>query len=606
MNYTITASSDFGSCQADEQQVTFTANNDYDQSFFQITIDFPDWEKDCYVMMPACAYNGNRIARVKRGYPPMYQPQESGLGCQPLMTEVPALNPDGSGSIQVTSGDMAVPCLGLFYKEKKQGFLLFAQQEVKEKNIGFTVSAGTLTLSYPANRSDLYRFCREHDTSGDQGIPMKKGEQLCSKYKIISFDCQDIPHLFREFFSYRKCLMKSPRAKFGYTKELWDLQEQKFQKYNWSGEYYAEMSKVWQCGWVGGGMSSYPLLQYGTAESKQRAIQTLDYLTSHQAPSGFYYGTIKEGVITNDNFQTPGMEHLHLIRKSADSLYFLLKHFAITQPKPAWVESAKKCADAFVKLFQTYGTFGQFINVMTGEMIVDCSTSGAMGPGALAKAWEYFGKEEYLTTAKQACKFYYQHHVCQGITSGGPGEILSAPDSESAFAMLESCMALFEATKEQLWLEYAQDCAHLCSSWVVTYAYKFPKGSEFRRLGINTVGSVFANVQNKHSAPGICTLSGDSLFKLYRYTGNHAYLELIKDIAYFLPQCVSTEDRPIYTYDQPPKKLPAGFINERVNMSDWETSRCVGGVFYGSCWCETSLLLTFTELMHYPQMREEI
>ena len=108
---------------------------------------------------------------------------------------------------------------------------------------------------------------------------------------------------------------------------------------------------------------------------------------------------------------------------------------------------------------------------------------------------------------------------------------------------------------------------------------------------------MFANVQNKHSAPGLCTASGDAIYKLYKYTGNKAYLELLRDIVSFLPQCVSTEERPIYSWDQPPKKLLPGCICERVNTSDWEGPEYVGGVFDVSCWCETAVLLTFMEVI---------
>ena len=146
--------------------------------------------------------------------------------------------------------------------------------------------------------------------------------------------------------------------------------------------------------------------------------------------------------------------------------------------------------------------------------------------------------------------------------------------------------------------------AHYSSSWVVSYSYRFPKESEFNRIGYNTVGSVFANVQNKHSAPGICTLSGNSLLKLYRYTKNTEYLELIKDIAYCIPQSVSTEEKPIYSWDNPPRKLIPGTICERVNMSDWEDFPYVGGVFDATCWPETSLTLSFTELMTENEMIE--
>ena len=43
--------------------------------------------------------------------------------------------------------------------------------------------------------------------------------------------------------------------------------------------------------------------------------------------------------------------------------------------------------------------------------------------------------------------------------------------------------------------------------------------------------------------------------------------------------------------------MPQGFINERVNLSDWEDEQRIGGVFHGSCWSETSNLLTLAEVI---------
>ena len=36
-----------------------------------------------------------------------------------------ALNPDGSGKIEVTSGDLSVPCFGVFFRRKQSAFFVF-------------------------------------------------------------------------------------------------------------------------------------------------------------------------------------------------------------------------------------------------------------------------------------------------------------------------------------------------------------------------------------------------------------------------------------------------------------------------------------------------
>lgn len=595
-----------GSCRIEDGVIRFCAETACDSAFFSLQAEFPLWEEDCYIFSPACVYNGNRFHRVVRSYPPIYCKADTGSSFVPLMTDVPALEPDGSGRIEVTAGDMATPCAGIFFRHARKAVLLFFEQEIKGRNIGCTLEKGRFTLSYPSARTDSYRFCSPHDTTPETGIAVCAGEELASRFRLITFDCADLPVFFKTYFTLRKCLLNSPRAAFAYTDELWQLMEQHFNEWNWSGEYYAEISKTWQCGWVGGGMSTVPLLTKGSELSRQRAAATLDFMTAHQTDYGFYHGIVRGGQVCDDGFEKSDLPHLHLIRKSADGLYYLFKNFAATAPRPAWIASARRCADAFVRLFERYGHFGQFIDNETGEILIPGSFSGVMAIGGLVRAAAFFGEERYLAAAVAAMERYYADFCVSGVTNGGPGEILSAPDSESAFALLESAVVLYEHTRDPRWLNAAEELACFCSSWVVSYAYRFPKGSEFARLGINTVGAVFANVQNKHAAPGICTLSGDCLLKLYRFTKNSAYLELLKDIAYCLPQCVSTAACPIYSWDTPPKKLPAGFISERVNMSDWEGPGAVGGVFYGSCWCETSLLLSFTELMTCCELLPDI
>jgi hypothetical protein len=287
---------------------------------------------------------------------------------------------------------------------------------------------------------------------------------------------------------------------------------------------------------------------------------------------------------------------LLLLRKNADALYYFYKYcFAQKTLDPTWQmpvtwkEPLRKFADAFVLLWKHYGQFGQHIDIETGEIKIGGTNSAAMAIGGLALASQYENRPELLQAAKDAALYYYENFTRKGISCGGPGEILQNNDSESSFAMLESLVTLFEVTGEKKWLKCSEDAASLCATWMVSYDYQFPENSLFGKLDMRTTGAVWANVQNKHGGPGICTASGDCLLKLYRATGNKLYIQLLNDVAHNLMQYISREDRPI-------SKQHIGWINERVNLSDWEGKGQVGGIFNGNTWAQVSAMLTVAEI----------
>lgn len=110
------------------------------------------------------------------------------------------------------------------------------------------------------------------------------------------------------------------------------------------------------------------------------------------------------------------------------------------------------------------------------------------------------------------------------------------------------------------------------------------------QIDAHSTGSVWASVANKHSAPAICTWSGESLLKYYRATGDKYAIELLKDISHGVPQYVSHKDRKV-------GNMEPGGACERVNLSDWEGKNGVGGNLFASCaWVEVATMLTVTQL----------
>ncbi len=583
-----------------------------------VRLGLVDWSTENYVLAPAAAYNGNRFRSLRKPYPPMLHAEDGIAAEMPVtITDVPCLSQrEGLSALHLRSGDMATPSLAIHFRRSMRGLIFLAEHDTPAGYTGLRLEesadrrSACLRLEAPAVRSSMYLHCRTGAPSDDAGWHFRAGDHIALRFNIYVFDCADVRALFARFFEVRQDLAAQSVLCHGMPfSSAFRVIEQKFLDHNWNQEQgYLRVDVIenqsrygdWQAGWVGGGMSSLAFLADGSAQSRERARRTIDSVFSRlQAPSGFIYPIMHDGRLLGDDFCHQEDAGVLLIRKNTDVLLFAARHILLLQRRgepvpPAWIDGLRKLAGAIALLWDRHGQLGQFVDLASGDIIMGGTASGSSGPGGLALASRILGDERLLRVASAMARYYHVHHVEAGLLNGGPGEILQCADSESAFNLLESLMTLYDATADPAWLPLAEDCAHQCATWCVSYDFHFPSGSVFAELGMRTTGSVFANVQNKHSAPGICTLSGASLLKLYRATQNERYLRLCREIAHNITQYLSRADRPIRSWDG--RDLPAGTMCERVNMSDWETKQNVGGVFYGSCWCEVSCLLTYVEV----------
>lgn len=575
-----------------------------------VNFTFENWTTDNYVILPSAAYNGNRFDVLKYGYPPLFKKEDYRVDMPTTITDVPRLNnKDGESRMDLNTGDMSTPAMGIYFPKQKKGIWILTEQAT---NLGNSVlsfvenenrTKAEFMISAPCVRAQKYGMAHLFP-SEETGVNWKSGDATTIKTKIFTFDNLNSPEdLMTCFLSIRKKVEGSTRvdqipfsAAFKLmedqqNKEWWD---EKNSLYTLGGEGW---NMKWQLGWVGGCMVTYPLTLIGQQISKDRSFKNYNrVITESQAKSGFYYSCGNGKEWCSDCFSNPHPDNLLLLRKDGDALYFFYKYCLSQkaenpnwQMPNEWKQPLNKFADAFVTLWNKYGQFGQFIDIETGEIKVGGTNSAAMAIGGLALAYQYEKNPVYLETAKKAARYYYQNFTKKGISTGGPSEILQNNDAESAFATLESFVTLYEVTREKEWLNYAEKAAAFCSTWVVSYDYKLPEKTLFGKLNMKTTGSVWASTQNKHGGPGICTASGDSLLKLYRATGNSLYLEMIGDIAHNLMQYISREDRPI-------AGLHSGWINERVNLSDWEGKDNIGNVFDGNTWAQVAAMLTVAEI----------
>lgn len=580
------------------------------QASVSMDIQFDNWSIENYAIMPGAVYDGNRFESRKISYSPkLLDPLDIGPDKPPFINDIPRLNiQNGPSRIQQLTGDMATPAMGFYNKQHAFACWILTKQCTPWGDSGLDIeenlerTSAMFTVTAPGIREEFrYTLCGHDEVPAERGKDFKQGDIVQINVRLFLYPSTSLQGLFERFIEIRKDITgKTMHTCSVPYSACFEVQEKKYNQQNWVNDlgYYSvgmreNFLQDWQMGWTGGMINTYPLLFAGSKMSQNRVMKNFDFIFPDGiAPSGLFWDAGENGKWYGGDIRKPHTKNWHLIRKSGDGVFYIMKQIMLMekQQQPLsleWIKGIQTVADALVQLWNTHHQFGQFVDSNTGDVIVGGSTCGGIIPAGLALAGEYFNNKEYLRVAEESAANFEEKYIQKGWTLGGPGDALQAPDSESCYGLLISYVTLFEVTGNRHWLGCAEEVANLFSTWVVSYDFKFPDTSLFGRLGIQSTGAVYANAQNKHAAPGICTYSGVELLKLYRATDNKLYLNLLHDIAHNITQYLSLEDRPI-------GKMPVGWMGERVNMSDWLEG--VGEIVYHSTWAEISNMLTFIEI----------
>lgn len=579
-----------------------------------VSFDFASWSRDNYVLVPASIYNGNRYHAIGTSYNPPYPKDMYYNPKVPLtISNNPRLSIEkGKASrVELQTTNTATPSMCFYSPVAKKAFIVLSDQQSKFGNHGLTIvenaaqDSCSFSITAPSMRKLATGFGDFHN-SGDKAPDWKAGDELELHMRVYVFNAQSIPNLLTTFMKVRKDFTgpNQPRnlLPMSHCFQLaTTICSNNFREFPVGSYYLPENSKDFQLGWVSGMMNTYPMLALNDEKERSRVGAELDFIVSKmQGTSGYFYGGITStGVIRPEEMNAEYPEIQAMVRKNGDVLLWLIKHLALLKAqgygntiKSEWEMAAKKLATAFVKTWKAHGEFGQFIAPATGEIAVYNSAAGAVVPAGLALAADYLKQPEFLQVAKAAANYYYDHFVVkQGLTGGYCGDISMDADSESSFGFLESLMTLYKYTGDKTWLQKSEVQAALCATWVISYDPVFPANSQIGKLGSHMAGAVWASIQNKHAAPGVCTTSGDYLFKLFRATGNPLYADLLRDIQHAHAEAVNIPPHHITTNNLP------GSSMERIQPSDAEGKGSIGNfINTRNSWTETNGMLMALEL----------
>jgi hypothetical protein len=620
--------------EAVELYATFKAKAGAAVGTLSLALDFDGWSTDNYLVLPGACYAGNRFESRFVGYPPLLvEPADIGPHVPPIITDIPRLNlHPGPSRLQLAAADLATPAVAIFAPAARLGLILLCDlaTALGRTGIGIVESDDRARASVAVATPFVHEGRR---AAGGATAPpehpaaARPGQSITLRARALAFECASVAELYTRLFGARKALTgptaRSPALPFSAAFAAHEARVNA--RFVAKPGFFAVGERdsaytIWQSGWSGGLAVTLPLLAAGTAPSRARARQTIAFALSGQAPSGFFHGISDGRTWYDDGFtaplppappgawppRAPAYQHprWHLARRTADVLAVLVKELGLLERQaaaaprdppappvpPAWAEAARRAADALARLWERHHQLGQFVDIETGELVVGGSSSVGIAPAALALAAAHFKEPRYLQIAEASARHYYERFVAAGLTCGGPGDALQCPDSESAAALLESFVVLWEATRDRVWIERARATAHLLASWVISYDAP-PAGRGCPAPGeTRATGAVFTDAQNRTGAPGYAVASGAALFRLYRATGDVALLDLLRDTVRNLAQYLPLAQR-AGEGDRRPR--PSGDC-ARADTAAWlETS---GGIVPAAGRFDALALLAYTEI----------
>ena len=568
-----------------------------------VAFDFSSWNPENYVLIPASVYNGNRNRVVNRQYNTGFDEADYYRKDLPMTTvPLPQLSPEPGAlsRLEINTSYTTTPAICFFDNEKKRGFILLTGQgmekdgKIIDHGLAIEESAdrrnATLVVSAPGVPDKKPEFIG-FSPSPYRGIDWKQDDELTLRIQLYVFEAENIPALLEKFMTVRKAVTgENTLRNLMPFSEISRVMSQRIDKRYHHGklaDYYWDHNKTFvKPGWTGGLMSTFPMLAIDDEYHRNRVASTFDFaLPRLQEHTGYYYGMLDEDGRVYGFASTHNKPEIVLTRRNADILYWMLKQFMLLKAQghtvpPVWEENIKRLADAFVTTWKENRQWGNYINIKTGEIAIYHTTGGIIAIGGLALASAYWRHPDYLEVAKDAAEYYFQEYFVKlGMTNGGCGDILQNAEYETTMGFMMSLMALYEMTDNKKWLEKSRQLANLCATWTVSYDYRLPTHTTFAKWNTQLTGAVWASTQNKHAAPGFCTVSGDPLFKIYRATGDERYARLMYDVVHAWAEGLQ----------------PNGNITERLTYCDAD-NKGEPGWDYSDNWCELNGLLMAVEL----------
>ncbi|MBQ4598988.1 MAG: hypothetical protein IJB19_03675 [Clostridia bacterium] len=364
------------------------------------------------------------------------------------------------------------------------------------------------------------------------------------------------------------------RYSVAFMKSLWTKEKDGFVAFNrglqWYNStcFYAKRDQIkYEMGWVGQSASAsntllYEYLRSGDEDAYEKASMCLDAWPKYTKLDGI------EGLV-QIKFDGAPIDQTREIPIDACNLgqgavqYFLAADLMekCGTPRPEYIDYAMGMVNFVVSRQLESGEFAKSWN-KDGSVRQQNGTIGAFLIPAVLEAYKRTNDKKYLDSAVKAFDCYYKELSDNGFTTAGALDTYCI-DKESSSPLLEAALALYDVTKDEKYVNCAEDVAWYISTWMMHYTAKYPAETTLSKIGYDTLG--ITAVSTGHNAVDqYCLRDVRSFLKLYDLTGKKQWQERGTALWCAASQLISDGTLCIRG-----KVRPAGSQDEAVFQTRW-------------------------------------